>query len=161
MSESFSQEELQIIDEYVKQGKSIREIALSHKEFGRTKISNIIEKYANSGEERAIEIALRKVSLKHHKEVTSLDEINTEELTEEQIELAYKQIIETRKTLTKVAHDLGRNRETIRRAIIDYLGGDEVGVKEFRRALKDNQNLTKEKDFFENLTEEEKKTMYI
>lgn len=156
MSELFSPEELQIIKEYIIKKMSIREIAALHEGFGRTRVSNIIDKYANSGEERAIEIALRKVSQKNHKEVSSIEEITDEELTEEQIEMAYREIIEGRKTLTSVAGALKKNRETIKKAIIDYLGDDKIAIKEFGKVLKDNQNYATETKFFDNLSEEDK-----
>lgn len=157
MSESFSEEELQIVDEYIRGHKSMREIALLHEGFGRTKISNILDKYANSGEERAIEIALRKASQKNHKEVTSLEDASSEELTEEQVELAYREIIEGGRTLTKVSEKLGKNRETVKRMIVDFLGDDKLAIKEFQKRLKDNQKIEKETDLFEELSEEEKK----
>lgn len=153
----FDEIELQIIDEYVNKRLSIREISWLHSGYGRTKISNILDKYANSSEENAIKLALRKASQKMHKEVTSLDEVSSEDLTEEQIELAYKQIVEERKSLTKVSEVLRKNRETVRKAIIDFLDGDKIAIKEFEKILRDNQNFNQEKDFFENLSEAEKK----
>lgn len=160
MSEAFSEKELQIIHEYVNNGKSIRELSILYEGFGRTRISNIIDRYANSGEEKAIEVALRKASLKTHRQIDSLEEIKDEELTEEQIQLAYREIIEGKKTLTKVASELGKNRETIKSGIIDYLGDDKIAIKEFKKTLKDNQTIGKERSFFEELTEDEKK-IYI
>lgn len=161
MSEELSQEELQIVDEYLSQKKSIREISLLHEGFGRTKISNVLDKYANSGEERAIEIALRKTSQKNHKEVKSLDEISDEELTEEQIELAYKEIIEGGRTLTKVSEEFGKNRETIKKAIIDFLSDDKLAIKEFQKRLKDNQKFDKETEFLNLYQKKQRKNVYL
>lgn len=154
---SFSTVELKIINDFLEKKKSIREIADENEGFGRTKIRNLIEKYADISDENALEVNLRLKSQKLHREVASLDEAEQEELSEEQVELAYKEITEGGKTLTAVASELNKNRETVKSAIIDYLDEDKAAINEFKSILKDNQSSASKIDFNDSMTEEEKR----
>lgn len=154
---SFSIVELKIINDFLENKKSIREIADENEGFGRTKIRNLIEKYADISDENALEVNLRLKSQKLHREVASLEEGKQEELSEEQVQLAYKQITEGGKTLTAVASELNKNRETVKSAIIDYLNGDKVAINEFKTILKDNQKCASKIEFNDSMPEEEKR----
>lgn len=152
----FSEEEKNIIQCYLEKNMSIREISEAKKGFGRTKIRNIIERYANLNDETAAEVKLRLYSQKLHRAVSSLDEINQEDLSEEQVILAYRDITENGKTLTEVSAGLDKNRETVKSDIMEYLSGDDEAIKEFKRILKDNQNLRGTHVFKDSMTQEEK-----
>lgn len=159
-----TEDELKIVDLFLIQGKSIREISETLQNYGRTKINNILKKYASISEENANKIELRKLGSKYHKEINSKDEINLDELTEKQIQKAYKEIVTSKKSLTQVATELGKQRDTLKRAIIKYLEKDRVRLQAFKEAIQENINLTPvqyKKKFsrinFDELTEEEKK----
>lgn len=155
MITGFSDEEKQILEEYLKQNLSVREIEKKHKGFGRTKIKNIIDRYAMYNEETAREVETKRLEQKYHRKITEED-IDREELTDVDIQNAYYQIIQGQKTLTTVACELKRNRDTLKGAIEDYLG-DKESIAEFRDVLKKNQIVNKEKQHFFSLTPEEKK----
>ncbi len=155
---SLTQKELDIVNLYLNDKKSIREIANLYEGYGRTKINNIIEKYAQMSEENSLQVELRKLSLKYHKEIDKIQEVG--ELEPHNIYKAYIEIIERRKSLTKVAEELGKHRDTVKKAIIAYLK-DPNKIKSFNKTLKENQSLTESKYFnnedFNDLTDEEKR----
>lgn len=155
MVTGFSDEEKQILEEYLNKNMSEREIAKKHKGFGRTKINNIIDKYAMHNEETAREVKTKRLEQKYHRKIAESD-INREELTDVEIQNAYYQIIQGQKTLTAVACELGRHRDTLKGAIEEYLG-DRESIAEFRDVLKKNQKVNKEKQQFFLLSPEEKK----
>lgn len=157
---NFTEEELNIIDCYLEKKMSIREIAEANEGFGRTKIRNIIERYASISDENKNKVYLRLYSQKSHKKVNSLEEINQEDLSEEQVILAYRDITENGKTLTEVSSSLDKNRETIKKAIIDYLSGDKDAISEFKQILKDNQNF-RENCYFKDSNSQEEKLQII
>lgn len=154
---SFTDVELEIINDFLKNKKSIREISEERVGVGRTKIGNLLKRYASISDEKALEVNLGLQSQKLHKEVSSLDEVEQEGLSEEEVELAYKQITEDGKTLTAVSSELNRNRETVKSAILDYLYGDESAIKEFKTILKDNQKTAPKIVFNDSMPEEEKR----
>lgn len=157
MIDYISDEERQIVDYYLNQNKSIREICLIF-HCGRTKINNVLEKFANISPENAKKIRLQKASFKSHRKIDSVDEINMKPLSEEEIETAYRRITENGETLRDVCSDMRRNRENLKRAIIDYLGDDKVAIVEFKAILKENQNSNNQIRAFQYCkTEEEKK----
>lgn len=139
MIDFISDEEREIVDYYLNQKKSIREICAIYK-CGRTKINNALEKYAAQNEENATQIKLQKASFKSHRKIDSIDEANKIPLSEEEIENAYRRITENGETLRDVSSDMKRNRETLKRAIIEFLGDDKEAIVEFKAILKDNQN---------------------
>lgn len=153
----FTETESKIITDYLKNKKSIRTIEEENPWYGRTKIRNIIERYASLSMKNAEQVGLALQSQKQHKEVKHIEE--SEELSDEQIEKAYKSIIVQRKTLTVVAGELKRNRETVKNAIIDYLGDDKISVLEFKNILKENQNPGSKIVFWNELSDEEKKIL--
>lgn len=156
---SLTQKELDIINLYLNKEKSIREIARIC-ECGRTRINNILEKYAQISDENSKKIYLKKESLKTHKKVVEEKASRVGELSEEQIKQAYTEIIERRKSLTKVAEELGKHRDTVKRVIIEYLE-DPKKIKSFNETLKENQNLTESRYFnnkkFDELSDEQKR----
>ncbi len=155
---TLTQEEVDIVNLYLNDKKSMREIADLYEGYGRTKINNIIKRYAQMSEENLLQVQIRKLSFKYHKEIDESQEVG--ELSETQIQTAYNEIIERRKSLTKVAEELGKHRDTVRRAIIEYLD-DPNKIKSFKKTLKENQSLTESKYFnnenFNDLTDEEKR----
>ncbi len=156
---SLTQEELDIVNLYLNDKKSMREIADLYEGYGRTKINNIIKRYAQMSDENLLQVQIRKLSFKYHKEIDESQEVG--ELSESQIQTAYNEIIERRKSLTKVAEEFGKHRDTVKRAIIEYLD-DSMKIKSFNKTLKENQSLTESKSFnnenFNYLTDEEKRT---
>lgn len=155
--EEFTDIEYKIIKSYLEEQKSIRTISEENPGYGRTKIRNIIDRYAAKSTVNATQVELALQSQKQHKEITSVEE--QEELTEEQIDAAYKAITVQRKTLTMVASDLKKNRETVKNAIIDYLGNDNIAILEFKSILKANQTPSNKLVFWNDLTDEEKKNL--
>lgn len=151
--------EYNIVEDYLENQISIRSISEKYSEYGRTKIKNIIDKFASINEENANRVALALQSQKQHKEVTVIEE--QEELSEEQIEYAYKSITIQRKTLTAVASELKKNRETVKNAIFEYLGEDKVSVSEFKKILKENQNSSNKVVLWNELSDEEKEKLII
>ena len=156
MIRNFSEEELEIINEYLNQDLSVREIEKKHKGFGRTKIKNILDAYASKGKENTELIECKRLSKKYHKEITCIDDVNSEELTDSQIQNAYYKIMQGEETLTSIARELNKNRETVKNAITEYLA-DKDSLKEFNKVLKYNQNKVKEKHQFFSLSEKQKK----
>lgn len=160
MISGFSEEELKIIDEYLKQGLSIRDIEKLHKGYGRTKINNILESYASFSKENENEVKLKKLSQKNHKQINSTEDINSEELTDKQIQDAYYKIMQGEKTLTALSAELNKNRDTLKNAIINYLA-DRESIIEFRKILKINQSMPRQKqDFFELDKEQRKEEIF-
>ena len=155
MITGFSDEEKVILDEYLNKGLSVRDIEKVHKGFGRTRIKNIIDKYALYSEETAKEVMKIRLTQKYHKEITDND-LERDELTEEDIQSAYYQIMQGEKTLTAVAGELDRNRDTLKGAIEEFLG-DRESITEFRAVLKQNQKVSKDRQIFFSLSPEEKK----
>ncbi|MBR3881884.1 MAG: hypothetical protein IKJ36_01285 [Clostridia bacterium] len=155
MVTGFSDEEKQILEEYLEKNLSVRDIEKRHKGFGRTKIKNVIDRYAVLNEETALAVNLKRLEQKYHREVSE-DDIDRDELTDEQVQSAYYQIIQGEKTLTSLAGELGRNRDTLKGAIEEYLG-DRESIAEFRDVLKRNQKVSKDRQRFFELTPEEKK----
>lgn len=155
MVTGFSDEEKVILDEYLNKNLSVRDIEKIHKGFGRTRIKNIIDKYALHSEETAKEVTKVRFTQKYHKEITDED-LEREELSEEDVQGAYYKIMQSEKTLTAVAAELDRNRDTLKGAIEDFLG-DRESITEFRAVLKQNQKVSKDRQIFFSLTPEEKK----
>ena len=153
----FSDEEKVILDEYLNQKISVRDIEKMHKGYGRTKIKNIIDKYALFNEETAKEVLSIRMSQKYHKEVTA-EEAERPELTDKEIQKAYYEIMQGEKTLTTLAAELNRNRDTLKGAIEDFLG-DKESILEFRDTLRQNQKVSKDKQLFFSLSPEEKKNV--
>ena len=138
--------------------KSIREIS-DILGLGRTKISNMLELCAASDEEIEKQIDLRKLNLRTHKNAEDASEIDLTPLDETVIVKAYTEIIEGGKTLTDVAKEVGKQRDTVKKAIIDYLSGDKDAIREFNQVLKDNQAHAKEGKYFSKASDKEKKKM--
>ena len=55
MVTGFSDEEKEILEKYLTKGMSVRDIEKEHKDYGRTRIKNIIDRYALHNEETAKE----------------------------------------------------------------------------------------------------------
>ena len=121
----------------------------------RTRIKNIIDRYALHNEETAKEVQKIRLTQKYHKEITD-DDLDREELTDAEVEDAYYKIMQGSNTLTGLAQELGRNRETLKGAIEEYLG-DKEAILEFKAVLKQNQKVSKDRQIFFSLTPEEKK----
>lgn len=137
---SFTSDELNIIDLFLNKEKSIREISEMYENYGRTRINNILNKYSDTSDENKTQVELRKKSSKYHKEVKNESELNGETFTNEQIKKMYFEIMKREKNLTMLAKETGKNRDTIRKAIIDYLNDDKK-IEQFKKLLKENQNL--------------------
>ncbi len=154
----FTPTEMRIIELYLNENCSIREIETQVQGYGRTKINNVLKRYAKTSEEADRQIKLRKYNSKNHRNSESLDDVEEMELSEEQVEEAYKLVILEGQSLRSLSQKYGVNRETIRRAILDYLD-DENDEKEFLNALEQNRNGTSgtPKKSFLKLSDEEKK----
>ncbi len=76
-SEELNKIEKQIVDLYLNKGLSIRKISEKYPEYGRTKIRNILEKYASISGENREQILLKLYNQKNHRQVKSLEEIET------------------------------------------------------------------------------------
>ena len=157
MVTGFSDEEKEILDEYLNQNLSVREIEKKHKGFGRTRIKNIVDRYALNNEETAKEVQKVRLTQKYHKEITDED-LDREELSESEIQDAYYKIMQGENTLTGLAQELGRNRETLKGAIEEFLG-DRESIAEFKAVLKQNQKVSKDRQMFFSLSPEEKKNV--
>ena len=128
---------------------------------GRTKVGNILDACLEIDEELEKEITLRKLNLRTHKNVETIEEIDLTPLTDEQIKKAYKEIMQGGKTLTTVSTEIGKQRDTVKKAIIDWLENDNGAIKEFRQQLKNNQNgLGKTKYFDESSNDDKKKMIF-
>ena len=148
----FNTVELKIISEF-KDGKTIRKIADETEGYGRTKITNIINKYKNEFPEEAKEIEQKLKENKFHKKEGETVELL--DITDEQIAQAYEDIQNNDITLTAVAKSLGRTKDYIRKKILEYINNPEE-EKEFVDILKSNQHKQKKSDFLE-MSEQEKK----
>ena len=158
MIRDFSEEDLEIIRQYLDENLSVRELVKMHKDYGRTRIANILDAYASLSEENATKIKLKRLGHKQHKEFEKIEEINQEELTYEQIENAYQSIMQKKETLTSISKKLNKNRDTVKKNIIDYLKDTSV-IIEFKQVLKDNQNKAVVYDEFESLNPKEQKVV--
>lgn len=138
---AFTSDELNIIDLFLNKGKSIREISEMYENYGRTRINNILNKYSDISDENKTQIELRKKSSKYHKEVKNEKELNEEGFTNEQIKKMYFEIMIRQKNLTMIAKETGRNRDTKKNVIINYLNGNDKKIEQFEKLLKENQNL--------------------
>ncbi len=148
---SLTEEELNIVNLYLKEGKSIREIARL-KGCGRTSINTIINKYSSITDENYNQVEQRKKDLLNNKrKIDKSNQENSELLSDEQIGSMYIQIMYRQKSLTVLSKETGKHRDTIRKAIIKYLD-DEDKVNEFKDFLKQNQKLTRTK-YFDNLND--------
>lgn len=150
-------DEKKIVELFLIEKYSIRRICSIMKGYGRTKVKNILQKYASTSEEAAMQIQLRMRNSKNHKEDESLDDTNMENLSEEQAKEAYKSIVYDGETLTSVAERYGKNRETVKKAVLDYLD-DEEDEKNFIETLQKNRHKSgNEKKSFLSLSEDKKK----
>lgn len=162
-SNSLTDDELNVIDLYFNKKKSIREIARLRGS-GRTSVTNIINKYGNMSDENARELAIRKkLDLENRRNVETSNVKNKIPLTEKQIKKMHSEIISRKKSLTALSEETGKHRDTIKRAIIQYLNDDRK-IKQFEEVLKENRSLTQVKYFvnydnkkFNELPEEIKK----
>ncbi len=151
LEENYEEKEIEIIEQYLS-GKSIRQIAEENKNFGRTRIRNLIEKCCSNYPQIRDIMEKRLFQNRYHKK--DGDSLELEDLTEEQVKQAYEDIKEG-KTLTEIAKVHGRTRDFIKNRIIEYIN-DEEEEKEFLDLLKSNQHPIK-KDVFLQMSEEEKK----
>lgn len=158
MKEIFDEIEEKIILDFLN-GKSIREISEDiekdyNKSYGRTKISNILEKYAMQSVVNKEKINERKIKNKTHKK--TLEGYSDNELEEIDIKKAYNEIMRGM-TLTDVSKKYGRTRDFIKSRIIDYIN-DEDEEKAFLDILDSNRKRVK-KDYFELSSKDEKKSL--
>ena len=98
----FEDDEMEIIEMFLEQNKSIREIALQKTDFGRTKINNLLNRYGNISEENSNRVMIARYNQKNHTKVTSVKEVDIKPLEEEQIEEAYRKIVLEGITLTEI-----------------------------------------------------------
>ena len=138
----FEDDEMEIIEMFLEQNKSIREIALQKTDFGRTKINNLLNRYGNISEENSNRVMIARYNQKNHTKVTSVKEVDIKPLEEEQIEEAYRKIVLEGITLTEISSILGRNRDAVKKAIIDFLE-DKSDIEEFKKTLKENRRIAK------------------
>lgn len=147
-----------VLEMFLIEKKSVRSIT-QELGLGRTKVSYILENCAGLDENIQSEISLRKLNLRTHKNVSDASQIDLTPLTEEQVKGAYVEITEGGRTLTEVAKVLGKQRDTVKKAIIEYLDDDKEAVKEFKQILKDNQSGKKEARYFDTADKDTKKKM--
>lgn len=142
---SLTKEELEIINLYLEERKSIRELAELNR-CGRPKIRKILANYADISDEKRREIEQRKeLSKNNRKTQTNVGKIS-EDLSELQIKSAYLAVMKREKSLTQLAEELGKGYNTLKRAIIKYLN-DENKIKQFKETLRENQTKTQTKYF--------------
>lgn len=158
IKEVLTEEQFKILHMFLEEKQSIRNITQVIG-MGRTKVGNVIGACVGLDDELDRLIELRKINLRTHKNVQDISEIDMTPLTDEDIEFAYVEIIQGGNTLTDVAAILGKQRDTVKKAIIEWLDDDRDAVKEFRQVLKDNQNGSRESRYFKSADEEEKKAM--
>ncbi len=116
----FEDDEMEIIEMFLEQNKSIREIALQKTDFGRTKINNLLNRYGNISEENSNRVMIARYNQKNHTKVTSVKEVDIKPLEEEQIEEAYRKIVLEGITLTEISSILGRNRDAVKRLLLIF-----------------------------------------
>lgn len=151
---SLTSEEFEIVQKYL-QGTSIRQLSEEYKGYGRTRINNILELYKEENPNEAPKIDEMKLKGKTHK--SDVTDYSAEPLTDDEVIKAYEDI-KNGTTLTKVAKDLGRTRDFVKKQIIDYIDEPDE-IREFEEQLQKNQHPTKNNDLFYNATEEQKKKM--
>ena len=158
IKEKLTDEQFKILYMFLEEKQSIRNIT-QVVGMGRTKVGNIIQSCSEISAELNDEIELRKLNLRTHKNAEDISEFKLTPLTDEEMSFAYTEIVEGGATLTEVAALLGRHRDTVKRAVLCYIGDDRSAVKEFNQILKDNQSGSKEARYFDESSEEEKKLM--
>ena len=110
-----------VLEMFLIEKKSVRSIT-QILGLGRTKVSYILDDCAGLDESVQSEISLRKLNLRTHKNVSDASQIDLTPLTEDQVKGAYVEITEGGSTLTEVADVLGKQRDTVKKAIIDFDG---------------------------------------
>lgn len=158
----FTPIEIRIIELYLNEKYSIREIEKQVQGYGRTKINNVLNRYAKTSEKADKQIKLRKYNSKNHRNSESLDNTEKVELSDEQIEEAHKLVMLEGESLRSLSKKYGLNRETIKKVILDYLD-DDNDEKEFLDALELNRNRktgTSKKSFLKLLDEEKKEVIF-
>lgn len=158
LKETLDETQYKVLELFLKDKQSIRDIT-QIVGLGRTKVGNILKSCIGLDAELDKEIELRKLNLRTHKNAIDASEIDLTPLTDEDISFAYVEMMEGGSTLTEVAAVLGKQRDTVKKAIIEWLEGDKEAEKEFRQVLKDNQSGSKEARYFRTADEEEKKAM--
>lgn len=158
LKEVLSDEQFKVLKLFLEQGISIRSITEMVGQ-GRTRVNNVIESCMGINDDLDNEILLRKLNLRTHKDAKDLSEIDLTPLTEEMVKSAYVEITEGGSTLTDVASVLGKQRDTVKKAIIEYLDDDKDAIKEFKQILKDNQAGKKEARYFLDADSKTKKQM--
>lgn len=153
-----TEEQFKILHMFLEEKQSIRNITQAVG-MGRTKVGNIIQACTGITDELDKEIELRKLNLRTHRNAEDVSEFKLTPLTDEEMSFAYTEIVEGGATLTDVAALLGRQRDTVKRAVLCFIGDDRVAIKEFNQILKDNQNGSREARYFTESSEEEKKLM--
>ena len=150
----FNKIEMKIISEYL-DGASMRKLADTYKSkgFGRTRIKNLVDRYAKAFPEEAEKINNQMKENKYHKNDGESAELP--EITEEQIIQAYDDIQNNGITLTAVSKSLGRTKDYVKKRVLEYIDNPEE-EKVFLDTLKTNQHK-KRKDDFILLSEQEKK----
>lgn len=89
MNDNFEleQTELEIIDLFLNQGFSIRKISERYNSYGRTKIKNILKKYASLSDENRQAIELKLYNQKTHRKAKNTEEMDFQKrVTKEKVE---------------------------------------------------------------------------
>ena len=150
----FNRIEIKIISEYL-EGSSMRKLADTYKSkgFGRTRIKNLLDRYAKTFPEESERINNQMKENKYHK--NDGESVELADITDEQIMQAYDDIQNNGITLTAVSKSLGRTKEYVKKRVLEYIDNLEE-EKVFLDTLKANQHK-KRKDDFILLSEQEKK----
>lgn len=141
--EGFTSDEEKIISDFLN-GMSIRKISETSK-LGRTAIKNLLIDYSKVKPELKDKIDERLFGNKNHKEMPAQE---IREISQEQLIQIYNGLMNGEITLRQASLDTGRNREYIRKRIIEYLG-DDSKVQEFLVRLKQNQSSITEREELE------------
>jgi hypothetical protein len=150
-----------IVEEFLN-GDSIRKISENHPGYTRRRINNIINEYASRSKGNALEIERKKLMNKTHKTSEEVQVYSDAEIDEETIESLYRKIMNNQITLTEAASIVGRTRDYLKSRIIEYINNSEE-IKEFKRALKSNQNSNRQDKYSEYMKlslEERKKVIF-
>lgn len=144
----FNMTEISIIKEF-ENGTSIRKLTEKYNGFGRTRINNILRRYAKIFPENSDKINNQLIGNKTHKSEEEVKEaIERRELTDDELQNCFLQIKEG-KSLTSISKEFGRTRDYIKKRILDLFETEEE-KEEFLNILQENKNGKNElEEFFE------------
>lgn len=146
----FNLTEISIIREF-EGGISIRKLTEKYEGFGRTRINNILRRYAKIFPENSDKINNQLIGNKTHKTEDEVKKAKEQkDLTDDEVQ-AFLSQVKMGRSLTSISIETGRTRDYIKKRILDLLENEEE-KNEFLEALQENQ---KGQNKFEELLEAE------